>query len=104
MNAKKREAISVGDDKLLENGDLRVGGCYAFVCAGPIYHGQLTGVTPGHYVLKDAAWVVETGRLNEFVKDPAGVALEAEFIGPMLVERSSCQGIYPTPDSKVTTR
>lgn len=104
MTPKKREAIAVGDDQLLENGDLRIGGHYAFVCAGPIYHGKLTGVTPALYVLDEATWVVESGRINEFVKDPDKACTEAEYVGRMLVERGAVQGIYVTPPAKISTR
>lgn len=105
MTKKERtERTAVDLDAAMEDGRLVLGRCYAIVTVSPIYHGKLVSVTPEHYVLDEAAWVVETGRLSEFVKDPAKVASEAEYVGHVLIERGSVMASYPTADGKVTTR
>lgn len=101
---EKDERAAVDLDAAFSDGRLQLDRCYAIVTVSPIYHGRLTAVTVEHYVLADAAWVVETGRLSEFVKDPASIAAEAEHVGQVVIERGSVMAIYPTADGKVTTR
>mgnify|MGYP001559723914 CR=1 FL=1 len=95
------KAVSL--DWLLEDGILAQGSTVAIVTAAPIYHGVLVSVTATHYVLDDAAWVVETGRLHEFISDPTK-AQEAEYVGRVLVPVGSVIAIYETAPGKVTTR
>jgi hypothetical protein len=103
--ARKSEgdkAVSV--DQMMENGYIKIGTHVAVVTAGPVYHGKLVGVNPSYYILEDAAWVVETGRIHQFVKDPS-CCTEAEYIGVVFVERDGgVFGVYPTPAYVVTTR
>ena len=95
---------AVALDWLLEEGILPQNSHVAIVTAAPIYHGVLVSVTATHYVLDDAAWVVETGRLAEFILDPEKVAQEAEYVGRVLVPVGSVVAIYKTSAGKVTTR
>lgn len=95
------KAVSL--DWLLEEGILPQNSHVAIVTAAPIYHGVLVSVTATHYVLDDAAWVVETGRLHEFIADPEK-AQEAEYVGRVLVPVGSVVAIYQTGKGKVTTR
>jgi len=74
------------------------------VTVSPIYHGKLVGMTTEHYFLEEAAWVVETGRLSEFVVDPQKTCKEAEYVGNIPVERGAVMALYPTPAGKITTR
>lgn len=106
MTAKteKRANAAAALDGAMETGRLEIGKHYAIVTVAPIYHGVLVAVSTEHYSLADAAWVVETGRLHQFVQDPATTATEAEYLGVVHVERSSVVGIYPTKPGKVTTR
>lgn len=101
---EKTARRAVQTDQHLETGVFEIGGHYAVVTVGPIYHGILDGVTADHYFLRDASWVVETGRLSEFVKNPEKIAEEAEYVGRVNVERGSVMASYPTAPGKVTTR
>jgi hypothetical protein len=101
---EKQQRAAVTTDSDLESGRIELGKHYAIVTVSPIYHGVLEAMTSEHYTLIDAAWVVETGRLSEFILDPAKVATEAEFVGRVHVERGSVMSIYPTGPGKVTTR
>lgn len=91
-------------DWLLEEGILPQGSHVAIVTAAPIYHGVLVAVTATHYCLDNAAWVVETGRLAEFILDPAKTSKEAEYIGRVLIPVGSVVAIYPTAAGKVVTK
>ena len=102
--AEKQAQAAVALDFEMESGRLAIGKHYAVVTVAPIYHGVLAAMTSEHYILSDASWVVETGRLSAFVLDPSKVATEAEFIGTVHVERGSVMAIYPTAAGKVTTR
>lgn len=101
---EKKQRSEVSIDEMLTNGHLVEGKWYAVVTVSPIYHGRLKFVNADYYGLEDATWIVETGRLNEFVKNPAGTTQEAEFLGPVLVERGSVMAVYPTPEGSVPTK
>ena len=99
-----REQQAVSDD---HNEDLglhpRIGGWYAFVTVGPIYHGRLKAITPTHYILEEMSWIPDTGRLHLFVKDPT-TANEAEYIGDGGAARSAEMGFYVMPEGALKTK
>lgn len=104
MKKRDAERLAVQADSAKEKGlHPRIGEHYAIVTVSPIYHGRLIAFDEGHYHLEEAAWVVETGRLNEFVLDPSK-ATESEYIGDCVVERASVMALYATPAKKVGTR
>ena len=85
----RAEQIAVSDDQAQCNPDLWIvpGAWVQIQCADPIYYGQLVAMTPSHYYLRDASWICETGRANEFVLDPQKACTEAEYLGDVAVER-----------------
>lgn len=102
---QRQNAVDVVNDAAREAGLWpREGEWCTIVTAAPIYHGRLLAITPCDYVLEDASWVVETGRLSEYVKNPDKIASEAEFVGDMAVPRGSVMAVYRTAAGKVTTR
>lgn len=92
MNSKQERraaAVAVSDDQVAESGVdwLKPGVWVCIHTADPIFHGRIVAMTPTHYFLEEASWVVETGRRSDFVANPRGVATEVEFIGRTAVER-----------------
>ena len=105
MTKAEKMRLSVAGDAAKEAGVFAVGEWVAVLCVNPIYFGRIVAWDEGHYHLGDASWVVETGRLSDFIKDPQATAIEAEYIGAVTVERSSVQAVYRhLPEGKVTTR
>ena len=86
--AERSDAVAVSDDFMTEQPEnwLRVGAWVAVVCADPIYHGQIVGISPSHYYLSQASWVPDTGRAHKFAENPKSAA-EVEFLGEIAVER-----------------
>lgn len=88
------DSKSVASDKHKERGVFWVEGqWYAIVCVGPIYYGRLRYWDAGHYVLEEASWIPDAGRIHAFVEDPSNCG-ESEYVGEVCVERSSVQGTY----------
>lgn len=97
--------VAIGQDMGHETGvELAEGAWYTVVTAAPIYHGRLTAMTPLWIVLDDASWVVETGRLNEYVKNPAKVSTEAEYVGRIRIPVGTVMAVYDVAPGKVETR
>jgi hypothetical protein len=68
------------------------GDWYSLITTGPIYFGQLVACTETDYHLRDASWVVETGRRSEYVKNPQ-ISPEREYVGHVIVPRGSVNGV-----------
>lgn len=105
MNEKQRqEMVSVHDDQAKERGLFpQEGQWVTIVTAAPIYHGLLMAITPTDYLLSEASWVVETGRLSEYVKAPSKTAQEAEFVGEISIPRGAVMGVYKVAAGKIET-
>jgi len=102
---QRQNAVSVADYSHESKGLWPYEGAWiTIVTAAPIFHGRLVAITPCDYVLDDASWVVDTGRLSEYVLDPNKVAKEAEFIGTISIPRGSVLATYKTEDGQVKTR
>lgn len=102
---ERQNAVSVSDDQTSERGLWpRAGEWATIVTAAPIYHGFLVAITPCDYILREASWIPETGRLHEYVKNPNKTATEAEYIGELSVPRSAVLGVYKVAPGPVTTR
>lgn len=84
----RAESAAVAHDMSEENpvNWLREGAWVSIQCADPIYHGRIAAITPSHYFLDNASWVVDTGRTHQFAVDPQS-RLESEYIGEIAVER-----------------
>jgi hypothetical protein len=83
----RAEQVAVSDDALQEAGSwLKPGAWVAIICADPIYYGRIAAITPSYYLLEDASWIADAGRLHSFVADPAN-CVEAEYLGDFAVER-----------------
>ncbi len=101
----RQNAVAVVDDETRETRLWpREGEWVTIVTAAPIYHGLLIAITPCDYVLAEASWVVETGRLSDYVKDPSKVATEAEYVGEVSVPRGSVMATYKVAAGPVQTR
>lgn len=104
MTKTEKAELSVTTDRAHECGVMEPGEWMAIVGVNPIYFGRLQAWDEAHYHLAEASWIVETGRLSEFLADPTK-AQEAEYIGPVTVERSAVQSLYRhLPAGRVTTR
>ena len=51
--------------------------------------GELVKVTQQELLLKDAAWIADSGRFNEAIKDPSKCKEVAPFTRPVIVGRGS---------------
>lgn len=102
--AQREAMVAVADDQTAELGLwLKPGAWVAIVCSDPIYYGELVAMTPSHYYLRNASWIPDTGRANEFVSDPASCN-ESEFLGEIAVERPVV-AIYRTKkNGKIDTK
>lgn len=101
----RQNAVAVVDDEGREKSLWpREGEWVTIVTAAPIYHGRLVAITPCDYVLEDASWVVETGRLSEYVKAPDKTATEAEYVGEMAIPRGAVMAVYRVAEGAVKTR
>lgn len=99
-----RRAVAADDSKQ-RRGWLVEGKWYVITTVGPVYWGRLEYWDEGHFALDEATWVVDTGRISDFVLDPAKVAIEAEYVGRVLVERTAVQSLYPSDaETKVGTK
>lgn len=84
----RAEVVAVSDDKMMGDGLwLQPGQWVTLHTADPIIYGQIEAITPAFIFLKDASWIVETGRFNEYVVDPVKTCTEAEYVGREALER-----------------
>lgn len=60
------------------------------------YAGTLSAVTENELVLDDAAWVVDTGRFNEFMKGSKPKEIEP-CNGPVVINRGAIISAMPKP-------
>ena len=68
---ERQDAVSVANDEHEAKGMWPyVGAWITVVTAAPAYHGRLVAITPCDYILEDASWVVDTGRLHEYILNP----------------------------------
>jgi hypothetical protein len=90
---KRQQMVAVSDDHNRDNWiGLQEGDWASFVTAGPIYYGQIVAITPTDYILREASWLPDTGRLSEFMKTQ--IPNEAEYVGEVEVPRGALMGKY----------
>lgn len=82
---------------------LEVGQCYLIRTVTHYYTGRLAAVTAGEFVLDDAAWIADTGRFSDSLKD--GTLNEVEpYPGRCIVFRGACVDAvawpHPLPRTK----
>jgi len=100
IETSRLETVAVSDDKAGEEGlGPHIGQFYAIITPGPLFFGRLRAVTLTDYYLDEAAWIADTGRLHEFIKNPQA-AKEAEHVGSMQVPRAAVLGMIDTPTAK----
>ena len=51
--------------------------------------GELVSVSAKELVLKDAAWIADSGRFNKFVKDVSTASEVEPFLNPVIIGRGS---------------
>jgi len=51
--------------------------------------GELVSVSPQELVLKDAAWIADSGRFHEFLKDPSNADEVEPFVNHVGIGRGS---------------
>lgn len=101
----RQDAVAVAQDYGRERDvELREGDWYTVVTAAPIYHGRLTAMTPLWIVLDQASWIVETGRLHQYVKAPALTCTEAEYVGRVRIPVGTVMAVYDVAPGEVQTK
>ena len=104
MTKTEKAKMAVVTDRAHECGVMEPGEWVAVIGVNPIYFGRLQAWDEAHYHLAEASWIVDSGRLSDFLWDPQK-AQEAEYVGAVTVERSAVQAVYRhLPPGKVGTR
>ena len=66
---------------------IKLGGVYLFRTVTHYHVGRVSEIHPDAYVLTDAAWIADTGRFSETLKDPSKVVEVEPFVGPCILFR-----------------
>ena len=85
----------------LDTGPWEIGKKYFIRTVTMNLTGELISVSPQELVLKDAAWIADSGRFNEALKDISKCDEVEPFINPAIIGRGSI--IDATVISNITT-
>ena len=67
----------------------QIGKCYVIRTVTMMNYGKLVAVHGQELVLEDAAWIADSGRFHDFLKDPNKCNEMEPFTAPIIVGRGS---------------
>ena len=86
----------------IDNGPWEIGKCYFIRTVTMNLTGELVSVSNQELVLKDAAWIADSGRFNEALKDISKCSEVEPFQNPAIVGRGSI--VDATVIENITTK
>lgn len=103
MNIKQKKAIAMPQSPVPNDSAFQTGKCYLIRTATNYFTGRLIKITSQELVLEEAAWIADTGRYYDALKN--GKLNEVEpIIGPAIIGRGAIVDAvvwaHPLPDKQ----
>ena len=93
---EKKMELSVSDFRQLLGQDVplsfepwQLGSWYLIRTVTMTLHGRLSFVGPSELMLEEAAWIADTGRFHDALKDPSKISEAEPFVNPAIVGRGA---------------
>jgi|DEB0MinimDraft_6_1074348.scaffolds.fasta_scaffold62549_3 hypothetical protein len=86
---KEIQSLGCINKTTISNSPFEIGEGYLIRTVTHIWHGAVSEVQDGFLTLKDAAWIADTGRFHDALKDPTNFNEVEPAINPVIINIGS---------------